>query len=105
MAKYEFLPKSQLTPIHELPDPFLKPDGTRVSSVAEWPEQSEYIKAMLTHYLYGTMPPAPGNTKGEVLYSYPVYSGKAVAELIRITCGPNDCIAFNCNMIRPVKEG
>lgn len=105
MSKYEFLPKSQLTPIHELPDPFRKPDGSRVASPEEWPEQREYLKAMLTHYMYGTMPPPPGNTRGEVIFSRPVYNGRAVAETIRITCGPNDAVQFDCDMIRPVREG
>ena len=51
MNKYDFSPKSELKAIHELPDPFLKPDGTRVQTREEWPEQREYLKAMLTHYL------------------------------------------------------
>ena len=53
MNKYDFSSKSELKAIHELPDPFLKPDGTRVQTREEWPEQREYLKAMLTHYLYG----------------------------------------------------
>lgn len=39
MNKYDFSPKSELKAIHELPDPFLKPDGTRVQTREEWPEQ------------------------------------------------------------------
>ena len=105
MKRYEFLPKEQLAPIRQLPDPFLKPDGTRIACPAEWPEQREYIKQMLAFYLYGPMPPAPGNTKGEVLYRYPVYSGKALSERVRITCGPNDSISFVCQVIRPAVEG
>lgn len=105
MTDYSFLPKAQLRPIHELPDPFLKPDGSRVSSPAEWPAQREYLKAMLAHYMYGTMPPPPGNTRGEVIFSRAVYNGRAVAETIRITCGPDDAIRFDCEMIRPAREG
>lgn len=105
MGSYHFLPKAQLSPIHELPDPFRKPDGSRVASPEEWPVQREYLKAMLAHYMYGTMPPPPGNTRGEVIFCRPVYNGKATAETIRITCGPDDAVQFDCNMIRPVKEG
>ena len=54
MNKYDFSPKSELKAIHELPDPFLKPDGTRVQTREEWPEQREYLKAAdplpLWHY-------------------------------------------------------
>ncbi len=42
-----------------LPDPFHKPDGTRVASPEEWPEQRRDLKAMLNHYLYGSIPPRP----------------------------------------------
>ena len=90
MNKYDFSPKSELKAIHELPDPFLKPDGTRVQTREEWPEQREYLKAMLTHYLYGTMPPPPGNTRGKVTFSRKVYNGRAIAETVHITCGPKE---------------
>ena len=105
MNKYDFSPKSELKAIHELPDPFLKPDGTRVQTREEWPEQREYLKAMLTHYLYGTMPPPPGNTRGKVTFSRKVYNGRAIAETVHITCGPEDAIQFDCELIRPAKEG
>lgn len=103
--EYTFAKKSELRPIHELPDPFLRADGTRISSPQEWPQQREYLKAMLTHYLYGTMPPPPGNTRGEVTFRRMVYHGQAIAETIHITCGPHDAIQFDCEMIRPAKEG
>lgn len=105
MTNYDFAPKARLRPIHELPDPFLKPDGTRVASPEEWPAQREYLKAMLAHYLYGTMPPPPGNTRGEVIFRRTVYNGRALAETVRITCGPDDAVQFDCELIRPVKEG
>ena len=105
MNKYDFSSKSELKAIHELPDPFLKPEGTRVQTREEWPEQREYLKAMLTHYLYGTMPPPPGNTRGKVTFSRKVYNGRAIAETVHITCGPEDAIQFDCELIRPAKEG
>jgi len=30
-----------------LPDPFLGPDGQRVRTIEDWPQQREYLKAML----------------------------------------------------------
>lgn len=39
-----------------LPDPFLKPDGTRVTSPDEWPEQAAYIRRLCEEHLYGTWP-------------------------------------------------
>ena len=31
----------------ELPDPFLKPDGDRITEKVEWQEQREYYKQLL----------------------------------------------------------
>ncbi len=54
-----FPPVSELPENAMMPDPFKKPDGTRVASLAEWPEQRAYLRAILEHYLYGTIPPRP----------------------------------------------
>jgi hypothetical protein len=34
-------------------------DGRRVQTIQDWKEQRVYIKAMLEHYLYGSIPPLP----------------------------------------------
>lgn len=103
--EYTFPKKAELPCIPELPDPFLKPDGARVAAVEEWPAQRAYLKEMLAHYLYGHMPADSGETKGEVVFSRPVYGGRAVAETVRITAGPNGGIVFDADLIRPAKEG
>ena len=58
-SAFTFPPVDQLAENPMMPDPFRKPDDTRVASRAEWPRQREYLRAMLQHYLYGTMPPRP----------------------------------------------
>ena len=103
MSKYTFPAFEDLKPINELPDPFIKPDGTRVSKPEEWPEQREYLKQMLEHYMYGHAPAAPGNTTGEVLFSRVCYNGKAIAETVKITFGPG--LSFISEILRPAKEG
>lgn len=102
---YTFAKKSDLPSIPELPDPFLKPDGTRVAAPAEWPAQRDYLKAMLAHYLYGHMPQDNGDTTGEIIFSRPVYNGRALAETVRLRCGRGGAITFDAELIRPVKEG
>jgi hypothetical protein len=54
-----FLPVTELPERAMMPDPFLKPDGSRVKSKDEWPTQRAYLKALMEHYLYGTIPPRP----------------------------------------------
>jgi len=102
-SKWSFPPKAELTHIAELPDPFLKPDGTRVTDPSQWPQQREYLKEMLAHYLYGHIPAPEGNTVGEVIFRRPVYNGRALAETVQITCGRG--IRFQAEIIRPAKEG
>ena len=103
--EYYFRKKDDLPSIPELPDPFEKPDGSRVMVPEEWPAQREYLKEMLAHYLYGHMPKDSGVTKGEVVFSRPVYNGKAVAETIKLTAGRKGEVVFYADLIRPVKEG
>jgi hypothetical protein len=48
-----------LTENEMMPDPFMRPDGTRVGSRSEWKQQRVYLRSMLQHYLYGRVPPKP----------------------------------------------
>jgi len=56
---YAFPSVEQLPDRPLMPDPFAKPDGSRVTIRAEWPQQRVYLKALLQHYLYGRIPPRP----------------------------------------------
>lgn len=100
---YVFPAKNGLEPQYELPDPFLKPDGTRVKTAAEWEEQRGYLKAMLEHYLYGHMPPPPGNTRGRVIGREEVFGGRALLEKVQISFGPE--ISFEAEICRPNESG
>ena len=99
---YDFLPYEALTEQQTLPDPFLKPDGSRICDRAQWPAQREYLKAMLAHYLYGAMPPDPGNVTGEVLSSQT--DGKTIREQVRLTFGPERCLGMDIDIHRPVSD-
>ncbi len=54
-----FPPLASLPENPNMPDPFKKMDGTRVTSLSQWPEHRAYLRAMLEHYLYGRVPPRP----------------------------------------------
>jgi hypothetical protein len=62
-----YFPKVGELPILEfLPDPFIREDGSRVKTPADWKKQREYLKAMIQHYMYGFRPPAPKNVEAQV---------------------------------------
>jgi len=110
-ATYSFPPVNSLPDLATMPDPFRKPDGTRVATKAEWPEQRAYLKALLEHYLYGTIPPRPAGKElsferiSDEAYSPPdsTIAGRKQSYRITITRGGKQH-AFTFNLWRPAAE-
>lgn len=107
-ADYKFLPVDSLQDNPVMPDPFKKPDGTRVGSLEEWPEQRTYLKALLQYYLYGHVPPKP--TKEELSLTRlsddefipPGSSVKGRKQVYRVTINRNSLShSFHFNLWRP----
>ena len=57
----EFPAPSRLPRIAELPDPFVRSDGSRASTRNEWRRQRAALLERVLHYQYGPLPPAPRN--------------------------------------------
>ncbi len=51
----------------DLPDPFLKPDGERITSPEQWPELARIWKETVISTEYGGMPPEPDSIQVETL--------------------------------------
>lgn len=87
-----------------LPDPFRKPESGRIQTADEWPEQRAYIKAMLTHYLYGEMPPGPVCKRCR-LVSRREADGQSVAETREASfCGGSKEFSFPFRVLRPEEK-
>jgi len=105
-AHYNFPDVKDLPATQGLQNPFLKPDGTLVKSKEEWPAQREYLKAMLVHYQYGTMPPSPKDKVIEKVSSQEVLGGKGILDLFNITITRNGkSVTLHCSLYRPNKPG
>ena len=102
MSSYKFKPFEELPVIHDLPDPFIGPDGKRITSKEEWPKQREYLLSMLDYYLYGPMPPVPAFLKGEVLSRESRFGGDVVYETVKLCF---EGFTFNIDVMRPNKPG
>ncbi len=76
VTKYEVLGK--------LPDPFLKDNGERVKSPAEWSERRKEIYKYAVELQYGTQPPKPEVFKYEIVYTSPQNIS------VRVTCGTKE---------------
>lgn len=105
-AAFNFQEVQKLSRHHGFQDPFLKPDGTRVTTKEEWLKQREYIKSMLAHYQYGKMPPTPEDVEIKETLSEEIYGGKAVRKLYKMTINRNGkSLDVHFGLIKPSGNG
>jgi hypothetical protein len=83
----EFPAPERLPVISELPDPFLRTDGTRVASASEWAEQRARLLRMVLHYEYGELPPGPADVAGRVLRTTALRAANARQIHVTLTIG------------------
>jgi len=103
-AHTPFPPVDKLPVQDGMPDPFLRLDGTRVKSREEWPVHREYLKAMLAHYIYGTMPPRPKSREVQQIHSVPAFDGAAVHERYAVTLERSGkTVRFHFEFFRPME--
>lgn len=100
---YSFKPREKLTAVKNLPDPFIKPDGTRVETPEQWEEQREYLKEMLDYYMYGEVPQPPSNVSCELIDSTSLYGGTAIFEHLRLYSDRG--ISILAEITRPTAPG
>ena len=107
---YDFPPVGSLPDNLRMPDPFKKPDGTRVASLSEWPRQRVYLKALLQHYLYGRVPPRPTGAElsfariSDGTYAVPNSTMEGRKQGYRITISRNTRTqSFRFTLWRPVE--
>ena len=99
---FRFPPASDLPVQEGMPDPFVGPDGTRLTSRGQWSKQREYLKAMLAHYLYGSTPARPRQFGLKRAWSMPAFDGAASQERYAIILERNGKRAtFHFECIRP----
>ena len=72
----------------ELPDPFLKPDGSRITSRKEWPKLSRRWQDLVVDMEYGGMPPKPKGIEIESLNHSAVrrFPGAPKLQTFRVHC-------------------
>ena len=102
--EYKFSDVANLPIQKSLADPFLMPDGKRVESSQDWMRQRDYLKAMLTNYQYGQMPPRPKQIKIKKVGSTKrIYEGKGIEERYTFTIYRNQkSVTCGFLLVRPV---
>jgi hypothetical protein len=101
-----FFPGVRALPLHsELPDPLTMFDGTKVTTLDQWPQRREEMKEILEHYDLGHAPPPPGNVTGQDLQSHPVLGGAANFRLVHLKFGPEEKLGFDIAIFTPANPG
>jgi hypothetical protein len=105
-SEYNFPPVDDLPVNIGLQDPFMKDDRSRITSLDEWPGQREYLKKMLTYYMYGETPPIPEQILIEPITSRTLYNDSIIEETFFILIERNDKqTKFKTGIRRPNRNG
>ena len=90
----------------KMPDPFLKPDGTRVTP-QEWPEYKKALRDMIVDIGFGGMPPRPEVVELEFLNKFRrAEPGHETSNWLRIHAGTKEKqISFCLELCVPYVEG
>ncbi len=100
-----FLEVKDLPVQTNLPDVMTMDDGTKVTTLAQWPARREEMKAILEHYELGHAPPPPGNVSGQDIQSHAVLDGAAQFRLVHLKFGPDEKLGFDIAVFTPAKGG
>jgi len=96
-------PADDLPPRWELPDPLVTFDGRRVRNAAQWErERKPELRRLFQHYMYGFLPPPPGNTRGTVVRENPrALGGKATLREVTVRFGPEAAPPIHLLLLLP----
>ncbi len=98
-------PADSLPVLSELPDPFLRSDGTRIRSKREWESQRKALLKTVLHYEYGELPPTPRTLKAEVLSTTAIEGVAGTEQEIRLTIGAKGGVSVQLLLAQPEGEG
>jgi dienelactone hydrolase len=101
----KMLDTTEFPVIKELPDPFLFRDGTRVKTPEDWARRREELKELFQKYVYGHLPPPPGNVAARELSSHKDEASGATVKQIVLTMGPQQSVLVHLDLVIPPGTG
>ncbi len=92
--------------VPDLPDPLLMHEGGRttpVTTAAEWMRQKALLRAEVAHWIFGTMPPPPGNVRATVTASR--HEAETTVREVRLEFGPDHRATLRVELVIPDGPG
>jgi hypothetical protein len=95
----------RLPPMAELPDPFLQPDGKRLTTKPAWERQRRALLERILHDEYGPLPPVPNNVTGAELGARQAGPSNLAEKEILLTMGPGNAVQTHLILTLPPGKG
>jgi dienelactone hydrolase len=90
----------------DLPDPLVMHEqgrATPVTTPASWTRQKALLRADVEHWIFGKMPPAPGNVRATVTATH--HEGGATVREVKLEFGPDRRAMLRVDLIVPDGTG
>jgi dienelactone hydrolase len=92
--------------IAELPDPLIfrgDQAGRSIATIGQWKQQRQNLRADFEHWVYGRMPPAPGNLRAVVTGTHK--EGRVTVREVRLEFGPDHRAFLRVQLFIPEGDG
>ena len=97
------LPAVKDLPAHpEMPDPLMTQAGEKVTTPEQWQHRREEMKRLMEEFVYGHMPPPPGNVTGHGIRSGRLTNCAASYRLVHLTFGESNRLGFDICIFSPL---
>ncbi|HET8548842.1 MAG TPA: acetylxylan esterase [Bryobacteraceae bacterium] len=94
---------SAMPSIPMLPDPLRLRNGSRITSPSEWQEQRRWIREQYQQWVFGKMPPPPGNLRSVVTSER--REGDVTVRDVRLDFGPDHKGTLRVQLVIPPVSG
>jgi dienelactone hydrolase len=105
VKKRNFPGVDKLSVVAELPDPFLRPEGSRVRTKDEWGQQRKELLARVLHYEYGPLPPVPKNVAATERSTKKINDTGVTERELLVTMGPDNAVQTQLFLTMPAGKG
>jgi hypothetical protein len=89
----------------KMPDVMTMNDGTKVTTLAQWRDRREEMKAILEYYELGHAPPPPRNVIGKDIRAEDLSDGKVKYRLVHLKFGPRSKLGMDIAIFTPASGG
>jgi dienelactone hydrolase len=105
LSQTSFPPPKDLPAIKQMPDPLVGDDGKKITTPQQWEQRRAQMKRIVTYYMYGTIPPPPGNVTGREIKTMSLAGGRVMYRLVRLSFGPGQKLGMEVAIFTPAGVG